>query len=56
MDAQCPDAVLGTCRFCGTTIVQRDSIICYETAEGERQVWASCPTCEEVVSPTNDEE
>lgn len=46
-----PEAVRGTCSFCGETVTGRHAIIHYETADREPGVWAECPSCGEIVDP-----
>ena len=48
-----PETVRGDCSFCGETVTGRHAIIYYETASGDPGAWAECPSCGEVVDPTN---
>lgn len=48
-----PETVRGDCSFCGETVTGRHAIIHYETAGGDPCVWAECPSCGEIVDPTN---
>jgi len=48
-----PETVRGDCSFCGETVTGRHAIIQYETDSGDPGVWAECPSCGEIVDPTN---
>jgi len=47
------ETVRGDCSFCGETVTGRHAIIHYETAGGDPGVWAECPSCGEIVDPTD---
>ncbi|CDK37984.1 uncharacterized protein BN903_184 [Halorubrum sp. AJ67] len=53
MTSNNPEAVRGTCSFCGERVTGRHAIIHYETAGGEPGMWAECPGCGEIVDPIN---
>ncbi|WP_216824777.1 DUF7837 family putative zinc-binding protein [Salinigranum rubrum] len=44
-------APLGHCPECGRSVPQNWVLIEYERENGERGVFAECPSCEEVVRP-----
>mgnify|MGYP002760476312 CR=1 FL=1 len=48
-----PDATIGTCPNCERALRRTHVLIDYETAAGERGVWADCPECGEVVDPVS---
>lgn len=53
METPNPEAVLGTCSFCGETVVDRHVLIQYEKESGDQGVWAECPECLNVVDPAS---
>jgi endogenous inhibitor of DNA gyrase (YacG/DUF329 family) len=44
-------APLGHCPECGQSVPRGWALIEYERANGERGVFAECPSCEAVVRP-----
>ncbi|WP_449272006.1 DUF7837 family putative zinc-binding protein [Halorubrum kocurii] len=53
METPNPEAILGTCSFCGETVADRHVLIQYEKESGDQGVWAECPECLEVVDPAS---
>ncbi|QLH83784.1 hypothetical protein [Halosimplex pelagicum] len=45
------ESSLGRCPDCGEQIPEAWLLIEYETDESETEIWAECPTCEDVVAP-----
>ena len=51
MSAERPSTV-GVCPLCETSIDRHNVLIEYERSEGTAGVYAECPDCRDVVTPT----
>lgn len=46
------DSSLGCCPNCGEPVPSAGLLIEYEKTDGGHSVWAECPTCLKVVTPS----
>jgi hypothetical protein len=51
MSSSAANDSLGTCPRCDARIPARNRLISYETADGDRAVYAECPDCSDPVHP-----